>query len=78
MSSSKIRPEADNPSVVDTDSGQTPGTFLRNVLKSHSDRLYDLPENIQDSWEVSVRTGTNEENKQGTLRTYGIWYMPHV
>ena len=41
MSSSRIRPETDNLSVVDTDSGQTPGTFLRNVLKSHSDRLYD-------------------------------------
>ena len=48
MSSSKIRPEADSPSAVDTDSAQMPGTFLRNVLKSHSDRLYDLPENIQD------------------------------
>ena len=27
---------------------------------------------------LSVRAGTNEENLQGTLRTYGIWYMPHV
>ena len=40
MSSSKIRPEVDSPSVVDTDSAQTPGTFLRNVLKSHSDRRF--------------------------------------
>ena len=46
MSSSKIRPEADSPSVVDTD--PPPEDFLRNVLKSHSDRRYDLPENIQD------------------------------
>ena len=29
MSSSKIRPESDNPGVVDTDSGQMPGTFLQ-------------------------------------------------
>ena len=48
MSSSKIMPEADRPSTVDTDSAQPPGTFLQHVLKSHSDRLYDLPENIQD------------------------------
>ena len=43
---SKIKPEADNLSVVDTDSGQTPGTFLRNVLSYTL--MYDLPENIQD------------------------------
>ena len=48
MSSSKIMPEADRPSAVDTDSTQPPGTFLRHVLKSHSDRLYDLPEDITD------------------------------
>ena len=48
MSSSKITSEADRPSAVDTDSTQPPGTFLRHVLESHSDRLYDLPENIQD------------------------------
>ena len=48
MSSSKIMPEADRPSAVDTDSTQPPGTFLRHVLKSHSDRLYDLPEEIPD------------------------------
>ena len=39
MSSSNIMPEADRPSAVDTDSTQSPGTFLRHVLKSHSDRF---------------------------------------
>ena len=48
MSSPKITSEADRPSAGDTDSTQSPGTFLRHVLESHSDRLYDLPENIQD------------------------------
>ena len=48
MSSSNIMPEADRPSAVDTDSTQPPGTFLRHVLKSHSDRQYDLPEDITD------------------------------
>ena len=41
MSSSKIMPEADRPRAVDTDSTQPPETFLRHVLKSHFDRLYD-------------------------------------
>ena len=48
MSSSKIMPEVDRPRVVDTDLTQSPETFLRHVLKSHSDRLYDLPEDISD------------------------------
>ena len=48
MSSSNIIPEADRSSAVDTDSTQPPGSFLRHVLKSHSDRLYDLPEDITD------------------------------
>ena len=37
MSSSKIMPEADRPRAVDTDSTQPPESFLRHVLKSHSD-----------------------------------------
>ena len=48
MSSSSSMPEADRPSVVDTDSTQPPGSFLQHVLKSHYDRLYDLPEDITD------------------------------
>ena len=48
MSSSKIMPEADRPGAVDTDSTQPSETFLRHVLRSHSDRLYDLPEDISD------------------------------
>ena len=46
MSSSIIMPEADRPRAFDTDSTQPPETFLRHVLKSHSDRLYDLPEDV--------------------------------
>ena len=42
MSSSISMTEADRPRAVDTE------TFLRHVLKSHSDRLYDLPEDISD------------------------------
>ena len=30
------------------DSTQPPETFLRHVLEAHFDKLYDLPENIQD------------------------------
>ena len=48
MSSSKMVSEADRPRAVDTDSTQPPKTFLRHVLESHFDKLYDLPENIQD------------------------------
>ena len=48
MSSSKITPEADRPSAVDTDSTHPPGTFLGHVLNSHSDGLYDLTEDIPD------------------------------
>ena len=48
MSSSKIMPEVDRPRAVDTDSTQPPETFLRHVLEAHFDKLYDLPENIQD------------------------------
>ena len=48
MSSSKMVPEADRPRAVDMDSTQPPETFLRHVLESHFDKLYDLPENIQD------------------------------
>ena len=48
MSSSKMVPEADRPRAVDTDSTQPPETFLRHVLEAHFDKLYDLPENIQD------------------------------
>ena len=48
MSSSNMVPEADRPRAVDTDSTQPPKTFLRHVLEAHFDRLYDLPENIQD------------------------------
>ena len=48
MSSLKITPEADRPNAVDTDSTHPPGTFLGNVLNSHSDRLYDLTEDIPD------------------------------
>ena len=48
MSSSKMMPEADRPRAVDTDSTQPPETFLRHVLEAHFDKLYDLPENIQD------------------------------
>ena len=67
MSSSKIRPEADNPSAVDIDSAQTPGTFLRNVLKSHSDRLYDSPENIQDVMGLQARRPSAEVWKVMTV-----------
>ena len=48
MSSSNIVPEADRPRAVDTDLTQPPETFLRHVLEAHFDKLYDLPENIQD------------------------------
>ena len=48
MSSSNMVPEADRPRAVDTDSTQPPETFLRHVLEAHFDKLYDLPENIQD------------------------------
>ena len=48
MSSSKMMPEVDRPRAVDTDSTQPPETFLRHVLEAHFDRLYDLPEKIQD------------------------------
>ena len=48
MSSFKIVPYSDRPRAVDTDSTQPPETFLRQVLESHFDKLYDLPENIQD------------------------------
>ena len=48
MSASKNPPEADRPRAVDTDSTHLPGTFLGHVLNSHSDRLYDLMEDIPD------------------------------
>ena len=41
-------PEADGPSAVVTDSNESPGTLLRQVLKSHTDRLYDLPDGTTD------------------------------
>ena len=46
MSSSKFMPEADRLKAVNMDSTQPPETFLRHVLESHFDRLYDLPENM--------------------------------
>ena len=48
MSSSNMVPEADRPRAVDTDSTQPPETFLQHMLEAHFDKLYDLPENIQD------------------------------
>ena len=48
MSSSKMVPEADRPRAVNTDLTQPPETFLQHVLESHFDKLYDIPENIQD------------------------------
>ena len=67
MSSSKIMSEADRPSAVDTDSTQPPGTFLRNVLESHSDRLYNLPENIQDVMGLQALRPSAEVCKVMTL-----------
>ena len=48
MSSSKNPSKAGRPSVVETESTHLPGTFLGHVLNSHSDRLYDLTEDIPD------------------------------
>ena len=48
MSSSKMMPDVDRPRAVDMDLTQPTETFLRHVLEAHFDKLYDLPENIQD------------------------------
>ena len=61
MSSSKMMPETDRPSTVDTDSAQPPGTFLRHVLK------YDLPENIQDVMGLQALQPSAEVSKVMTV-----------
>ena len=67
MSSSKIMPEADRPRAVDTDSTQPPETVLRHVLKSHFDRLYDLPEDISDVMGLQVLQPSAEVCKVMTV-----------
>ena len=45
------RPDCDVFVQIDAsgdDRGQPPETFLKHVSDSHLDKLYDLPENIQD------------------------------
>ena len=48
MSSSKLMPVVTRPRTTDEVPSQPPETFLRNVSDSHLDKLYDLPEDIQD------------------------------
>ena len=48
MSSSKLMPVVTMPRMTAEVPSQPPETFLRNVSDSHLDKLYDLPEDIQD------------------------------
>ena len=48
MSSSKLMPVVTRPRTTEEVPSQTPETFLKNVSDSQLDKLYDLPEDIQD------------------------------
>ena len=48
MSSSILMPVVARPRTTEEVPSQPPETFLKNVSDSHLDKLYDLPENIQD------------------------------
>ena len=48
MSSSKLMPVVTRPRTTEEFQSQPPETFLKNVSDSHLDKLYDLPEDIQD------------------------------
>ena len=48
MSSSKLMPVVTRPRTTEEVPSQPPETFLKHVSDSHLDKLYDLPENIQD------------------------------
>ena len=48
MSSSKLMPVVTRPRTTEEVPSQPPETILKNVSDSHLDKLYDLPENIQD------------------------------
>ena len=48
ISSSKLMPVVTRPRTTEGVQSQPPETFLRNVSDSHLDKLYDLPEDIQD------------------------------
>ena len=54
MSSSKLMPVVTRPRTTEEVPSQPPETFLKNVSDSHLDKLYDLPENIQDIMDLQA------------------------
>ena len=48
MSSSKLMSAVTRPRMTEEVQSQPPETLLKNVSDSHLDKLYDLPEDIQD------------------------------
>ena len=48
MSSSKFMPVATRPRTIEGVPSHSSESFLKRVSDSHLDKLYDLPENIQD------------------------------